>query len=66
MSICKRSLKITLSKLLPHFDGILPKGPYPPCLRMAARALLAGYSQIFPGGNELNNSPVIIMVATQS
>ena len=27
----------------PHIDGILPKGPYPPCLRMADRALLAGY-----------------------
>ena len=26
-----------------HIDGILPKGPYPPCLRMAGRALLAGY-----------------------
>ena len=26
-----------------YFDGILPKGPYPPCLRMADRALLAGY-----------------------
>ena len=26
-----------------HLDGILPKGPYPPCLRMADRALLAGY-----------------------
>ena len=25
------------------FDGILPKGPYPPCLRMADRAVLAGY-----------------------
>ena len=25
------------------FDGILPKGPYPPCWRMADRALLAGY-----------------------
>ena len=24
-------------------DGILPKGPYLPCLRMADRALLAGY-----------------------
>ena len=24
-------------------DRILPKGPYPPCLRMADRALLAGY-----------------------
>ena len=26
-----------------HIEGILPKGPYPPCLRMAGRALLAGY-----------------------
>ena len=27
----------------PQNEGILPKGPYPPCLRMADRALLAGY-----------------------
>ena len=26
-----------------YIKGILPKGPYPPCLRMADRALLAGY-----------------------
>ena len=26
-----------------NIDGILPKAPYPPCLRMADRALLAGY-----------------------
>ena len=26
-----------------HIEGMLPKGPYPPCLRMADRALLAGY-----------------------
>ena len=26
-----------------HIEGILPNGPYPPCLRMADRALLAGY-----------------------
>ena len=26
-----------------HIDGILPKGPYPTCLRMADGALLAGY-----------------------
>ena len=30
----------------PHIDGILPKGPYPPCLGMADRALLAGYPWI--------------------
>ena len=29
--------------LHPHIDGILPTGPYPPCLCMADRALLAGY-----------------------
>ena len=26
-----------------YVDGVLPKGPYPPCLRMADRTLLAGY-----------------------
>ena len=26
-----------------HFRGILPKGPYLPCVSMAGRALLAGY-----------------------
>ena len=26
-----------------HIEGILPKGPHQPCLRMAGRALLAGY-----------------------
>ena len=30
----------------PNIDGNLPKGPYPPCLRMADRALLAGYPRI--------------------
>ena len=28
---------------MPFIDGILPKRPYPPCLCMADRALLAGY-----------------------
>ena len=32
-----------LVKGAPDIDGIPPKGPYPPCLRMADRALLAGY-----------------------
>ena len=30
-------------KPLPEFEGILPKGPYQPCVSMAGRALLAGY-----------------------
>ena len=33
-------------RVLGKFDGILPKGPYPPCLRMADRALFAGYTRI--------------------
>ena len=32
--------------VFPYIDGILPKGPYLPCLRMADRALLAGYPWI--------------------
>ena len=31
---------------LPHNEGILPKGPYLPCVSMAGRALLAGYHRI--------------------
>ena len=31
---------------LAQFEGILPKGPYPPCVSMAGRALFAGYPQI--------------------
>ena len=31
-----------------HIEGILPKGSYPPCLRMADRALLAGYPRYVP------------------
>ena len=29
-----------------HIEGILPKGPYPPCVSMADRALFAGYPRI--------------------
>ena len=32
--------------LLAQFEGILPKGPYLPCVSMAGRALLAGYHRI--------------------
>ena len=34
---------ICMIMLIPCIEGILPKGPYPPCLRMVARAFLAGY-----------------------
>ena len=32
-----------------HIDGILPKGPYLPCVSMAGRALLAGYHRYVNG-----------------
>ena len=32
-----------------HVDGVLPIGPYPPCFRMADRALLAGYPRFISG-----------------
>ena len=32
---------------VPHHDGILPRGPYLPCVSMAGRALLAGYPRIY-------------------
>ena len=35
--------ELTQRSLATHIEGILPKGPYLPCLRMAGRALLAGY-----------------------
>ena len=31
-----------------HIEGILPKGPYLPCVSMAGRALLAGYPRHVP------------------
>ena len=33
-----------------NVEGILPKGPYPPCVSMAGRALLAGYHR----GDKMN------------
>ena len=42
------------SKHLAVFDGILAKGPYPPCLRMADRALLAGYPPLVPCHQTVN------------
>ena len=38
-----KSLLLKLQRLFPVIKGILPKGPYLPCLPMADRALLAGY-----------------------
>ena len=36
----------------PHVEGILPKGPYLPCVSMAGRALLAGYPRCILEHNE--------------
>ena len=41
--------------IISTYRGILPKGPYPPCLRMADRALLAGYSRYDDGCKECNS-----------
>ena len=49
ISVRKMSLENTLVKLFPRIEGILPKGPYPPCLRMADKALLAGYPLYLSG-----------------
>ena len=56
---CQLNLAAWMSNYIPLFyvdvitdlvylDGFLPKGPYPPCLRMADRAFLAGYPQAMP------------------
>ena len=39
----KTLLSVNEFWVLWYIDGILPKWPYPPCFRMADRALLAGY-----------------------
>ena len=40
---CSVPFKISLHTITPYIEGILPKGPYLPCVRVAGRALLAGY-----------------------
>ena len=37
-----------------YIEGILPKGPYLPCLSMAGRALLAGYHRYILFSNIVN------------
>ena len=34
---------VRITVMISNMEGILPKGPYPPCLHMADRTLLAGY-----------------------
>ena len=46
INICMFVNKNSTNEVYLEIDGILPKGPYPPCLRMADRALLAGYPRI--------------------
>ena len=43
MRMEQMSHKIQLWPQIWYMDGILPKGPYLPCVRMAGRTLLAGY-----------------------
>ena len=37
---------MTITCVISQYEGILPKGPYLPCVSMAGTALLAGYHQI--------------------
>ena len=47
MSKCSiHQLQLYIYHITPYKEGILPKGPYLPCVSMAGRALLAGYHRI--------------------
>ena len=41
-----KSANWCMTPLTSNFQGILPKGPYLPCVSMAGRALLAGYHRL--------------------
>ena len=45
-----------------HIEGILPKGPYPPCLRMADGALLAGYPRYVTSTTYLSDTHVCWLI----
>ena len=40
---CKPVIITLYARWYPYIEGILPKGPYLPCVSIAGRALLAGY-----------------------
>ena len=44
-TVADSSSRLRLGWRQHHIKGILPKGPYLPCVSMAGRALLAGYPQ---------------------
>ena len=49
-----KSFTVTkMKKIDVSVEDILPKGPYPPCLSMAGRALLAGYPLSVPSSKFL-------------
>ena len=50
---------------LSQINGILPKGPYPPCLRMADRSLLAGYHRYIHMTDQIPFSPTELAVFTK-
>ena len=39
--------RLSIYIIIAYFEGILPKGPYRPCVSMAGRALLAGYHRFY-------------------
>ena len=50
----------------PHIEGILPKGPYLPCVSMAGRALLAGYPRYVYSSRIIWSAIIIITIMVLS
>ena len=51
----------------PYIEGILPKGPYLPCISMVGRALLAGYPRyivLFPSQSPKSISSKVLKMDT--
>ena len=66
---CDLILEMSFKVVIPQepgelclFDGILPKVPYSPCLRMADRALLTGYPRFV----WCNQFMFVLLLSTQS
>ena len=52
-------LSCLLTTLPGHTEGILPKGPYLPCVSMAGRALLPGYRWYMQHNADLSKSDIL-------
>ena len=63
-TVCRQWKYYILLVYCCHIEGILPKGPYLPCVSMAGRALLAGYHRYIWSDNA--HSTTIAMIKLQS